>query len=68
MAEQQGEVRQEEQVERRPGKSAEATLMGATIGFGIGVIFALGGFWAGILCLVLAVIGGLVGWILASSS
>lgn len=45
-------------------KGTGGMMVGAAIGFGIGLVFALGGFWAGIICIVFAAAGAVVGKIL----
>lgn len=35
--------------------------VGAAVGFGIGMVFALGGFWAGLLCVLFTIVGAILG-------
>ncbi|MBC7289460.1 MAG: hypothetical protein H5T86_15745, partial [Armatimonadetes bacterium] len=44
-----------------PVRCRYGTAMGSAIGFGIGMVFALGGFWAGVICILFAVAGAVVG-------
>jgi hypothetical protein len=41
------------------------TWMGAALGFGLGMAFALGGFWTGLLCLLFTIAGAILGRLLA---
>jgi len=37
------------------------SMMGAALGFGLGMVFALGGFWAGLLTAIFLIAGYVVG-------
>jgi hypothetical protein len=45
-------------------KGSNGLWVGAALGFGIGTIFALGGFWAGVLVLIFTILGAMLGRIL----
>ena len=55
-------------VGERTGSGVYASMVGAAIGFGLGMVFALGGFWAGLLCLIFTVVGAIIGRLLWTSS
>jgi hypothetical protein len=38
--------------------------VGAALGFGLGMVFAIGGFWAGVVTAVFTIVGAIVGRIL----
>lgn len=42
------------------------SMVGAAIGLGLGMIFALAGFWRGLLCLLFTALGALIGRLLWS--
>lgn len=50
-----------------PPREIMGMWVGAAIGFGLGMVFALGGFWAGILCLLFTVVGAFLGRILLTT-
>lgn len=42
-------------------------LTGAALGFGVGVVFAFGGFWRGVLAILCMVAGAMIAYVLRPS-
>ncbi len=49
------------ETESKSGQKGQGMIIGALLGFGIGMVFALGGFWAGVITIIFALVGAVVG-------